>query len=82
MGHKYFRARYVKGATLDFNCYTHFGIKAEILCRGFTKDQILKLEQEILELIHEKIKDSRKSGRVRDVSIERFDVKPFKDELI
>lgn len=82
MAHKYFKVRYVKGAVLDFNCYSHFGIKAEILCRGFNKDEILRLESEILGLIQAKIKESRKSGRVRDVVVERFDVRPFKDEMI
>lgn len=81
MKNKYFRVSYVKKVR-DFDEYSAFGIRAEILFRGFTKDEILRVEQRIRAKIYEEIELSRKSGRVRDVVMEKFDVKPFKDELV
>lgn len=81
MKNKTWRVAYVRKVG-DFERYTHFGIRAEILFRGFSKDEILQVEQRIREKIWEEIARSRKSGRVRDVVMEKFEVKPFKDQLV
>lgn len=78
---KNFRVAYVKKAS-DFDKYTHFGIRAEILFRGFSKSDILRIEQRIRLKIWEEIELSRKCGRICEVTMDKFDVKPFKDELI
>lgn len=78
---KAFRVAYVKKIG-NWERYTHFGMRIEILYRGFTAHEILNIEQRIRIKICQELELSRKSGRVCEVTLDKFDTKPFKDELI
>lgn len=78
---KLFNVRYVRGKNINSEGYTHYGMKFEILYRGFSKREILIIEQNIRLKIQSEIAKTRKSKQVCEVTLNKFDTKPFKDEL-
>lgn len=59
-----------------------WGVKMEVLFRGFSKDDMFRIESQIRDLICREKAEISASGKLREIAIERLDTLAFKDEVL
>jgi len=79
---KIIRHRYITRMDREPRDQTFWGVKMEVLFRGFSKEDMFAVESEIRDLICRRKQDILRSGKLREIVIERLDTLAFKDEVL
>lgn len=74
--------RYCKRINHSLDNHSFWGIRLEVLFRGFSPAEMFQIESEIRDLISRKKADAVKSALLKEVVLENLIIKPFKDEVI
>jgi hypothetical protein len=82
MKSKVLRHQYIRRMDREHRDNTFWGVKMEVLFRGFSKSDMFIVESEIRDLICRRKREIQKSGKLREISIERLDTVAFKDVLL
>ena len=82
MKSKIFVHRYIKNMDRCHEDQTFWGVKMEVLFRGFAKADMFRIEGKIRDLICLEKAEIAKSGKLREIAIERLDTLAFKDEVL
>ena len=82
MKSKTFKHQYIKKMDHRHEDCVFWGVKMEVLYRGFSKDDMFLIESEIRNVICRKKAEIARSGKLREISIERLDTLAFKDEVL
>jgi hypothetical protein len=76
-----FKQQYFKRSSVSLDDYTFWGVRMEILFRGFTKAEMFSIDQEFRQIIAKKKQDAATGGRLREVVVEKMQTDAFKDIL-
>jgi len=82
MRNKYIGHFYLRRIGSRSETHSFWGIKAEFLFRGYSKDEMFQMESRILDLIHEEKIKIMNGNKLREITIERLDSIPFKDKVL
>lgn len=74
--------RYCRRIKQNLDDYTFWGIRLEVLFRGFSPSEMFQIESEIRDLIARTKSQALKTAQLREVVLEHLIIKPFKDEVI
>lgn len=74
--------RYCKRINHNLDNHIFWGIRLEVLFRGYSPAEMFQIEAEIRELLARKKADAIKSAQLKEVTLENIVTKPFKDEVI
>jgi hypothetical protein len=74
--------RYCKRINQNLDNHTSWGIRLEVLFRGFSPSEMFRIEAEIRDLIARYKSQAIKSGQLKEVVLENLITKPFKDEVM
>ena len=61
--------------------HSFFGLRVEVLFRGYSVRDMLRIESEFREFVRIQKEKSLKSGELREVIMHDLTVKPFWDEV-
>lgn len=82
MNSKVLRHRYIRKMDRQHRDCVFWGVKMEVLFRGFSKSDMFVVESEIRDLICRRKQEIQKTGKLREICIERLDTTAFKDEIV
>lgn len=76
------RHHYCKKISHNLDNHIFWGIRLEVLFRGFSHREIFQIQSEIMDLIANFKKRAANSGQLKEIVVENLITKPFKDEVI
>lgn len=79
---KVIQHRYVKRISNNLDSHIFWGIRLEVLFRGFSHREMFQIESELMDLIVRFKKNAADSGTLKEIVVENVITKPFKDEVI
>lgn len=82
MRNKVIRHRYIRKMDRQHRDNVFWGVKMEVLFRGFSMADMFIVESEIRDLICRRKREILKSAKLREITIERLDTTAFKDEVL
>lgn len=82
MRSKLFGHFYLKRIGARAETHSFWGLKMEVLFRGFSKADMFRIESRIRDLIHEEKIAIMNGRKLQEIQIERIDTKPFKDRIL
>lgn len=71
--------RYLKRNRSDDHSF--FGLRLEVLFRGYSASEMLRIESDFREFVKVKKMQSLKPGNLREVTMHDLTIKPFWDEV-
>lgn len=74
--------RYCKRVNQNLDNHTCWGIRIEVLFRGYSPAEMFRIEAEIRDLIARYKYQAVKSGQLKETVLENLVTKPFKDEVM
>lgn len=74
--------RYCKRINQRLENHTFWGIRLEVLFRGFSPAEMFQIEAELRDLISRRKTQALNSAQLKEVSLEALITKPFKDEVV
>lgn len=74
--------RYCKRINHNLDNHSSWGIRIEVLFRGYSPAEMFRIEAEIRDLFARHKSQALKSGLLKEVVLENLITKPFKDEVM
>jgi len=73
--------KYIRRILRSIRDHNFWGLRLEVLFRGFSPDEMFEIEGEIRQIISRRKQNALDNAKLAEIQIVRLESKPFRDEF-